>query len=134
VKRRLFATTSALGALCLLASAAHAGDEWCEYDPLVVVQTPGGSLVPVYVTTGALGLAHLAAVQLARIELDVAPVGGGTSTKVRISVTVPPDMLDSHFQTRTTASSGPLKTGVVFASAQGFSGQTMQLQFTLAVP
>ena len=32
---------------------SYASEEWCEYDPLVLVTTPGGNIIPVYVLTGA---------------------------------------------------------------------------------
>jgi hypothetical protein len=117
--------------LCLTAvnSPASAGDQWCEDDPVVVIITPGGSIVPLFVTNGALGVNHLVAVQLARISYTVEPTGG--STLVRMKVVIPDDLFGST-ATRTTVSTGPLKTGAIFATANGVNGQAMHMQFTLA--
>ena len=112
---------------------AHAGDEWCEIDPLVAITTPGGANVVVYVTSGALGLEHLPAVQLAAIRHTVQPVEGGRATLVKMDVVVPNDLFGSGFPTKTTVSSGPLKTLTVYASATGTSGSPMRLEFTLPV-
>src|ERR687885_492672 len=40
------------------APAAQAGVEWCEFDPLVMIHTPGGHHVPLHVTTYAEGPQH----------------------------------------------------------------------------
>jgi hypothetical protein len=132
MKRRLFAATAALGAVGLLAPAAHAGDQWCEDDPLVVIKTPGGSLVALYVTNAALGVEHLPAVLLAKIDYTVSRAG--PSTNVHMTVTIPSDMFDSHFPTRSTVSTGPLATGTIYATAEGESGKAMRMQFILPVP
>ncbi len=112
---------------------AHAGDEWCEVDPAVLITTPGGRLVVVYVTNGALGLEHLVAAQLAAVRHTVQPVEGGRATLVKMDVVVPNDLFGSGFPTKTTVSSGPLKTLTVYASATGTSGSPMRLEFTLPV-
>ena len=116
-----------------LAPAARASEQWCEDDPLVLVTTPSGVVVPVYVTNGALGLEHLAALQLARITYSVRAVEGERATLVQMEVVVPGDWLDDQFKTRSTASTGPLKTGAVLASDTGVSGRPMYLQFKLNV-
>ena len=122
-----------LGSLCviMLSVPAHAGEQWCEDDPLVMITTPGGAIVPVYVTNGGLGVEHLPAVQLAHISYTAQ--SAGTSTLVRMAVIVPDDLVDSHFDTRTAVSTGPFQTGTVFSTATGNSGNAMYMQFTLAV-
>jgi hypothetical protein len=129
--------SSAIAALVLalaLVPAAAASAEWCEYDPLVVISTPGGATVPVYVTSGALGTEHLAAVMSAAISYSATSAEGGEATVVRMTVLIPDDEFASHFATRSVVSTGPLKTGLLLAEATGFSGQAMPLQFKLAVP
>jgi hypothetical protein len=118
--------------LCLTAvdSPAHAGDQWCEDDPLVLITTPGGSVVPVFVTNAGLGVEHLVAVQLAHVSYTVQPTEG--STLVRMVVVIPDDVLGSSFATRTTASTGPFASGAILANASGISGKAMNMQFTLA--
>ncbi len=116
-------------AACPPASGVLASDQWCDNDPPVVIRTPGGALVTVYVTNGALGVQHLPAVELASIATDVSPAGGGT--RVRMRVLVPDDPFASGFPTRTVVSTGPFATGTIHARASGSSGQPMAMTFTL---
>lgn len=133
VQRRL--VSGLLIALFLVAfapaSAATASDQWCEDDPPIVIHTPGGAIVTLYVTDSALGVQHLPAVQVASITADVGPAGGGTL--VHVHVLVPGDAFDGHFPTRSVVSTGPFATGTIEATAGGFSGQTMAMAFTLPV-
>jgi hypothetical protein len=115
-----------------LVPGARASEQWCEDDPPVVIVTPGGAAVPLYVTNAGLGLQHLVAVQTAKIEYTVTPATDATIVHMR--VTIPRDRFDDHFRTRTTTSTGPHRAGVILADAQGFSGQTMRMQFRLNVP
>jgi hypothetical protein len=124
-------------AVLLLASAApsvRAAEEWCEVDPLVVVTTPGGHAVPLFVTSGALGVEHLTTLQLARITYTATPLPGNAATLVGIAVLVPDDLFASGFPVRSAVSSGPLKTGMVYASAEGVSGKHLHMAFRLDVP
>lgn len=133
--RRLFLTLMTLVMLLTaFTPVARAGEEWCDTDPLVVIETPGGALVPVYVTNGALGLEHLAAAQTATITTSVKSVENGRATQVKVEVLVPDDLFGSHFATRSVVSSGPLGTGTVFATTSGYSGEVMKMTFTLDVP
>jgi hypothetical protein len=136
--RRLTAVALAIlvAVVALLGPArvARAGEEWCENDPPVAITTPRGNRVVVYVTSGALGLEHLPAVQLAAIRHTVQSVEGGRATLVKLDVVVPNDAFGSGFPTRSTVSSGPLKTMSIYASATGTSGSPMRLEFKLDVP
>jgi hypothetical protein len=133
-RRLILAALTLAIALVAFAPGRVAAAEWCDTDPLVVIQTPGGALVPVYVTSGALGVEHLPAVQLAAISYTTRSVAGGTATRVRIEVVVPDDIFAQQFPTRSVASTGPLGAGAIYDSTSGVSGQTMALTFTLAVP
>ena len=129
----------ALIGVCLLAALTWApvtlaGAEWCDTDPLVLVQTPGGATVPVYVTNGALGVEHLPAVLLAAISYTASPTNGGRATLVKMDVVVPDDEFASRFPTRSVASTGPMATGAIYASTTGYSGKVMRLVFKLDVP
>ena len=123
--------------VCLLAGTqmtapgASAGAQWCDTDPVVVIVTPRGAPVPVFVTSGALGVEHLPAVLLASTKYTVAPVSGGTL--VKMDVVVPNDIFAHSYPTRTVASTGPLGTGMIYARASGTSGKPMRLTFTLSV-
>jgi hypothetical protein len=132
--RSLLAVVVAVLVLVGGAPPAGASEDWCEFDPLVLIATPGGRLVPVYVLTGAAGLAHLPLVTAARYDYAAAPTAGGTATLVKLEVLVPPTATGGTFATRATVSTGPAATGTVLASATGTSGQPMKLTFKLAVP
>ncbi len=124
----------ALLLLAALAGPVAAGEEWCDTDPLLLITTPAGATVPVYVTSGALGVEHSAAALLATTSYTVQSVQGGRATLVRLSDTVPGDAFAAQFATRVVVSSGPLGTMLVYGRATGYSGQPMVLSFTLAVP
>ncbi|HEU5328693.1 MAG: hypothetical protein ACTHMU_23730 [Thermomicrobiales bacterium] len=134
VRRLLVAIFTVVAIVLAFAPVRVAAAEWCDTDPLVLISTPGGALVPVYVTNGALGAEHLATVQLATMTYSVQPTADGSATLVHLDVRIPDDVFASHFATRSVASSGPLATGTSYANASGFSGQTMTLTFTLNVP
>ena len=112
---------------------ASAGDEWCESDPLVLVQTPGGHVVPVHVTNYAQGREHQAAVDAACIETHAEATNGGRATLVTILVIVPGDGSSSTFRTRSVTSSGLSGTGTVYATASGHSSKAMLMRFVLNV-
>jgi hypothetical protein len=134
MRRLLLAIVAAFVLCAAVAPATSASDQWCEVDPLIVVVTPGGGVVPLYVTKMALGLEHLVTIQAAPVSYAVKPVGGGTATMVQVTVAIPNDLFGSNYPTRAVMSTGPLMTGVVLADASGYSGQPLQLQFRLDVP
>ena len=123
-------------AALLLAPAppARASAEWCEFDPLVVIITPRGALVPVFVTNGAQGAEHMLAAQLAEMRYTAQPTRSGEATQVRLSVLIRDDLFGKDFPTRSTASAGPLATGAIHARTSGVSGDEMELTFVLDVP
>src|SRR5947207_3719398 len=115
MRRVPLAIVAAVLLCAAVAPAARASDQWCEDDPLIVVVTPGGAVVPLYVTKMALGLEHLVAVQTAAVNYSVKPVGGGTATMVQVTVSIPDDLFGSDYPTRAVMSTGPLMTGVILA-------------------
>lgn len=132
---RLFlALVAAFAMLAAAPSAVDASEQWCDADPLVLVQTPGGALVPVYVTSGAQGTEHLPAVLLATITYSAAPTADGAGTLVELRVRVPNDLFGSNFPTRSVASTGPLGTLDIYARTTGYSGQDMTMTFALGTP
>jgi hypothetical protein len=112
---------------------ATASSQWCEADPLLVITTPRGSAVPVYVTTSANGVEHLAAATAAQISYSVSPSANGKTTLVTVTVLVPNDAF-GPFAIKNTVSSGPLATGVTYASTAGASGKPSKLTFVLNEP
>jgi hypothetical protein len=115
-------------------SGASASDGWCDTDPVLVITTPSGVPVPVYVDTGALGAEHLAAAQTARMGYTAASVANGSATNVKVTVMVSPDAFSNSFETRSAVSTGAFQTGTVYAETTGYSGQLMKMEFVLPVP
>ena len=134
--RVLVAVLAVAAAALAAAGPARAGAEWCETDPLLVVATPGGHLVAVYLLVGAQGLEHLPAALAASLLASAAPdsTAGGRATRVTVTVTVPDDAFGAGFPARAAVSSGPLGGGTAYDSIEGVSGAPMTLRFTLAVP
>ncbi len=135
--RLLLVALVLLGALLGPAAPARAAAEWCDTDPLLVITTPGGHVVPVFILVGALGLAHLPAAQAASLLATSAAAeatAGGRATRVTVTVVVPDDPFGGGFPTRAAASTGPLGTGTVHATAEGTSGAPLTLRFTLDIP
>jgi hypothetical protein len=113
---------------------ASAANTWSDTDPLVVIVTPAGNHVPVYVDNGAYGTEHLAAAQSAQMAYAVKPVQSGRATMVTLTSIVPCDALGSSYETRTIPSSGPFATGTIYGQAYATCGQPMTVQFTLSTP
>src|SRR5919108_1929070 len=108
MRRFLAPAMVALLLLAALAPTAGATEQWCEDDPLVIIVTPRGHLVPVYANNGANGLEHLPALLAARIDYIAQPAADGTL--VSMDVTVPDDWFDDRFDTRTAVTTGPANT------------------------
>ena len=111
---------------------ANAGVDFCLWDPLVVIHTPGGHTVPLHVTNYGEGSEHLAAVRSASIDTHVEAANSGQATAVTIVVLIPDDGKGA-FRTRSVASTGPNASGTVLAADSGRSGRPMVLRFTLDV-
>jgi hypothetical protein len=131
--RLLLVMVSALVLLVGLVPGTSAGDEWCEVDPVVVIRTPGGSVVPVYVNIRAQGLEHLAAIQQAQVSHTTQSTDGGTATLVRMTVMVPGDQFSDRYPVQVVVSTSPARTGTTLASAKGYSEQDLRLPFKLYV-
>ena len=55
-------------------------------------------------------------------------------TQVTLTVLVPNSLSGGPFATRSVASTGPLRTGTLYASTTGTSGEPMTLRFKLDTP
>ena len=142
MKRRRVAVVvvQAAGAVAVTAAAAGlavpaawAGDEWCDTDPLLVLRTPAGNLVPVYCSIGVYGPAALVAGLVASLTptSTAAAVGGRTRATVTATVSCGPG---AGYPTRLTVSSLPFGTGTVYGQTTGTCGESMAVSFFLAVP
>jgi hypothetical protein len=117
-----------------LAPSAAAESDWCDDDPIVVVITPAGNIVPIYNTMGVQGLLHTADIALARVNYTTKSVNGGRSTQVTMKITIPNDLFGSGFPTRAKISTGPMGTLNVLGTTTGNAGSAMTVQFTIDVP
>ncbi len=125
--RMVVVAAAALLAACIAVPAQAA--EWCVHDPQVIVQTPAGDSFTVYVTEGALGLEHQAALASAKISYTVR-VNANSTPHVIIYDYIPNDQYGS-FPTEMTVSSQPYGGGLVYGSTLGTSGWTMAVSFNI---
>jgi hypothetical protein len=138
IKRRTafrhgLAAAGAAALTAVAAPAALASDDWCDTDPLQLVVTSGGKLVPIFVTNGVRSVLNLPQAVLAKITHTAQSVDGGKATLVTVKVTVPNGLLGRRFETRTVVSSFLLGTGTVYGTKTGWSGSEMAVQFKLPV-
>lgn len=114
------------------APVALASDGWCDTDPLLVIHTPAGRLVPVYVMVGAQSLLFTPDTLLGSLVLSykAVPTSNGAATQVTMAVNVP-QLLFQSFATRNTVSAGPYGSGTVYAYATGVSGSTTPISFQI---
>jgi hypothetical protein len=110
----------------------EASEQWCSGDPVEVIITSGGLIVPVYVTSSALGIEHLVTVQTAQISDTTTSTKKGTV--VSMTVVVPNDAFGSSFPTASVVSVGPDATSTILAQTSGYSGQPMNMEFELSEP
>jgi hypothetical protein len=118
-------------------TSARAAAEWCDTDPMLLIVTPEGQVVPVYVLISALGVEHLPTILAASIvasSYSADDTRGGRATRVTVTVEVPDDHFASGFPIRAAVSTGPLGTGTIYAAVEGTSGAPMTMRFTLPVP
>ncbi len=134
VRTTLLSILVALLLLAGLAPGVSASDGWCDTDPVLLITTPSGSQVPVFVNTGARGAEHLPAAQIAQIAYTATPKGNDKATNVTVTVVVPSDAFRTSFETRSGVSTGAFQTGTVYAQTTGYSAQTMTMQFVLSMP
>jgi hypothetical protein len=122
------------GALFLAGSVspAFAGETWCDVDPAVLLITPGGHLVAVYVVDAG-PIQHTTSLLAPRITATTRAAQGGTATDVTLDIVVPNDLLGSGYAVSSEVWSGPARLGTRYAQQSGFAGQTMQLRFRLDI-
>jgi hypothetical protein len=124
---RVAAVVAGFLAACV-AVPAQASD-WCIHDPQVIIATPGGHSVTVYVTEGALGSQHQAALAAAKIGYLTSAASKGT-LRVTVFDYIPRDE-HGNFPTEMIVSSEPFGKGVVYGSVYGTSGVPMAVSFKI---
>ncbi|TMD41012.1 MAG: hypothetical protein E6I89_02135 [Chloroflexi bacterium] len=133
MKRVFLAAAMAVGIMVASPTSAGAWATYCDWDPLVLIVTPAGHIVPVYdsVWTSSpldLGL-PLESYTVAR-AYDAA---GNPVTVVHMTISVPTGLLFRYAVTD-EVTTGLLGSGTVLARQSGTSGTPVHLTFTLHTP
>lgn len=130
MKRVVVAAAFAAG--LLFASPANAGAwaTFCDWDPLILVVTPGGHIVPVYASVWTSSPLQLGIPLPSYTASRVYDSAGKPHTAVDMTISVPTGLL-FRFNTYNMATSGLLGTGTVYAAKYGTSGTPVHLKFTL---
>jgi hypothetical protein len=129
-RRVLLATVTAALTGGALASPASAGDEWCECDPPLQIETPGGTKDIVFVVDAGPG-EYQSQLKRPSIAYTVARLKGGR-TQVVVTVVIP-TAGDVSFPVRSRIWSSPGQGGVLFSETFGLSGETLTHTFVLGV-
>ena len=122
---------AACAAYLSLVSGADSED-WCDVDPPVIIRTPRGSHVVVYVVNAG-PTDHLLQLALPHIEQHVTPATDYPGTLVQLIVT----SSDPHGHGHAMSSevwTGPARTGQRLSLRAGVMGQPIEHSFRLAVP
>jgi hypothetical protein len=133
VKRALVAGVLAAGVLMASPTTAGAWATFCDWDPLVLVVTPSGNIVPVYDSVWTSSLLDLGVPLESYTVSRTYSRSGKPETLVDMTISVPTGLLFSY-QTTDEVTSGLLGSGTVYARANGYSGTPVHLKFVLATP
>jgi hypothetical protein len=133
VKRALVAALLAAGVLLVSPTTAGAWATFCDWDPLVLVVTPSGRIVPVYDSVWTSSPLDLAVPLESYTVSRTYSRSGKPETLVDMTISVPTGLL-FRFQTTDEVTSGLLGSGTVYARANGYSGAPVHLTFVLASP
>lgn len=133
MKRVLLAAMLAAGVVVASPTAAGAWATYCDWDPLVLVVTPGGHIVPVYDSVWTSSPLDLGVPLESYTTSRVYDASGRPETLVTMTISVPTGLL---FQYATTdeVTTGLLGSGTVLARKNGTSGTPVQLKFILPQP
>jgi hypothetical protein len=129
----LVAAAMAVGILVASPGSASAFMTYCDWDPLVLIITPGGNIVPVY---DSVWTSSPLAVGLPLESYTVTRVydrNGHAHTAVDMKIYVLTGLL-FNFATTDEVTTGLLGTGTVLARANGTSATPVHLKFTLSQP
>jgi hypothetical protein len=133
MRRALVAAVLAAGVLLASPTSAGAWATFCDWDPLVLVVTPAGHIVPVYDSVWTSSLLDLGVPLESYSVSRVYSRSGAPETLVDMTISVPTGLL-FRYQTTDEVTSGLLGSGTVYARANGYSGTPVHLKFTLAAP
>lgn len=129
MKRVVVAAAVAAGLLVASAVGASACAEYCEWDPLVLIVTPAGNVVPVYDSVWTQTVLQIG-VPVETYTVEAGHHGNQPVTNVTMTIYVPAGTL-FNFSTFDEVTTGLLGSGSLLASGYGYSGSAVQLYFTL---
>ncbi len=129
MKRVVLAALMAVGVIVCSPSTAGAWATYCDWDPLVVIVTPSGHIVPVYDSVWTSSPLDLG-LPVESYSATRVYVNGRAETAVDMAISIPTGLL-LQFQTQDEVTTGLLGSGSVLATKNGWSGQTLHLKFTL---
>lgn len=130
MKRVVVAAALAVGILVALPVSAGAWCSYCEWDPLVLVVTPAGHVVPLYDSVWTSQLLDIGLPLESTTTSRVWSRSGQPETKVDVTIHVPAGLL-FNFSTMDEVTTGLLGSGTVLARTTGTSGTPVHLQFVL---
>jgi hypothetical protein len=118
----------------MLVSPASAGAwaTYCDWDPIVLVVTPSGHVVPVYDSVWTSSLLDLGLPLESYTATRVYDRAGRPETQVDMEIYVPTGLL-FRYQVHDMVTSGLLGTGSVYAQGNGTSGAPVHLRFVLPI-
>jgi len=133
VKKVLVAAALAAGIMVASPVSAGAFMTYCDWDPLVLIVTPGGYIVPVYDSVWTSSPLDLALPLESYTVKRVYDANGHPHTAVDMTISVLTGFLFGY-STYDEVTTGLLGSGTVLAHAIGNSGTPVHLKFTLSQP
>lgn len=123
----------AVGIVVASPASAGAWSTYCDWDPLVLVVTPSGHIVPVYDSVWTPNLLDLGVPLESYTVSRTYSRHGEPETLVDMTISVPTGLL-FRYPTTDEVTSGLLGSGTVYARASGYSGTPVHLKFVLNTP
>ena len=133
MKRVLVAAALAAGIMAVSPVNAGAFMTYCDWDPLVLIVTPSGHIVPVYDSVWTSSPLDLALPLESYTVTGVYDNQGRPHTAVDMKISVPTGLL-FRYSTFNEVTTGLLGSGTVLAHAYGTSGTPVHLKFILSQP
>jgi hypothetical protein len=130
VKRMLLAAALAAGILVASPTSAGAWATYCDWDPVVLIVTPGGHVVPVYDSVWTSSPLDLGVPLASYTTARAYDAAGKPVTVVNMTISVPTGLL-FRYATIDEVTTGLLGSGTVLARKSGTSGKPVHLTFTL---
>ena len=120
---------AALGSLVAVAPAAAMVD-YCDWEPILVITTPDGNLVPVFDSVYTNSVLKVGLPIESYTATRAFDGEGNPVTQVDLSVYVPSGLL-IRFNIRADVTTGPMGTGDLLGRSLGVSNHVTHVRFTL---